>query len=79
MRLNGDAIDEVDERGERITGDTLVLLFNAGERPVSVRPAGDERGGAVGDADRHRRSLATATAARGAATATSCSHARWRC
>ena len=29
VRLNGDAIDEVDERGERIVGDTLLLLFNA--------------------------------------------------
>jgi isoamylase len=30
VRLNGDAIDEVDERGERIIGDTLLLLLNAG-------------------------------------------------
>ena len=30
VRLNGDAIDEVDERGERIVGDTLVMLLNAG-------------------------------------------------
>jgi isoamylase len=29
VRLNGDAIDEVDERGERIIGDTLLLLLNA--------------------------------------------------
>jgi glycogen operon protein len=29
MRLNGDAIDEADERGERVMGDTLLLLFNA--------------------------------------------------
>ena len=35
VRLNGDAIGEVDERGERITGDSLALLFNAGETPVS--------------------------------------------
>ena len=34
VRLNGDAIDEVDERGERITGDSLAMLLNAGERPV---------------------------------------------
>ena len=31
VRLSGDAIDERDERGERITGDTLFLLLNAGE------------------------------------------------
>ena len=35
VRLNGDAIGEVDERGERITGDSLALLFNAGEDAVS--------------------------------------------
>jgi glycogen operon protein len=35
VRLNGDAIDEVDERGNRIVGDTLVLILNAGEQPVS--------------------------------------------
>jgi glycogen operon protein len=40
VRLNGDAIDEVNERGERITGDSLALLLNAGEQPVSfVLPA----------------------------------------
>jgi isoamylase len=40
VRLNGDAIDEVDERGERITGDSLVLLLNAGDNAVSfVVPA----------------------------------------
>ena len=41
VRLNGDAIDEVDERGERIVGDTLLLLLNAGERRRSpfVLPA----------------------------------------
>jgi glycogen operon protein len=31
VRLNGDAIDEVDERGGRIIGDTLLLILNAGE------------------------------------------------
>ena len=31
MRLNGEAIDEADERGERVVGDTLLVIFNAGE------------------------------------------------
>ncbi|CAN5698635.1 glycogen debranching protein GlgX [soil metagenome] len=31
MRLNGDAIDEADERGKRVVGDTLLVIFNAGE------------------------------------------------
>jgi glycogen operon protein len=40
VRLNGDAIDEVNERGERIVGDTLVLLLNGGEQDIPfVLPA----------------------------------------
>src|SRR5205085_6536596 len=35
VRLNGDAIDEVDERGGRIISDTLLLMLNAGERPIA--------------------------------------------
>jgi isoamylase len=40
VRLAGDAIDEVDERGCRVTDDTLLLLLNAHHRAVSfVLPA----------------------------------------
>ena len=40
VRLNGDAIDEVDKRGERIVGDTLLLLLNADASPIAfVLPA----------------------------------------
>jgi isoamylase len=35
VRLNGDAIDEVDERGARIVGDTLLLLLNADSAPIA--------------------------------------------
>ncbi len=35
VRLNGDAIQEVDERGRPIRGDTVLLLLNADEKPVS--------------------------------------------
>jgi len=35
VRLNGDAIHEVDERGARIIGDTLLLMLNAGEQPIA--------------------------------------------
>jgi isoamylase len=35
VRLAGDAIDEVDERGRRVVGDTLLLLLNAHHRAVS--------------------------------------------
>ena len=35
VRLAGDAIDEVDERGCRVTDDTLLLLLNAHHRAVS--------------------------------------------
>ena len=31
MRLNGEAIDEADERGRRVVGDTLLVMFNAAE------------------------------------------------
>jgi glycogen operon protein len=30
MLLNGEAIDEANERGERVVGDTLLVIFNAG-------------------------------------------------
>jgi isoamylase len=35
MRLAGDAIDEVDEKGEHIKGDTLLLLFNAHHETIT--------------------------------------------
>jgi isoamylase len=42
MRLNGDAIDEADERGERVVGDTLLVLFNAsGEAQPFILPSAD--------------------------------------
>jgi isoamylase len=31
MRLNGEAIDEADDRGRRVVGDTLLVLFNASD------------------------------------------------
>jgi len=34
VRLAGDLIDEVDERGEPIVGDTLMLLLNAHHEPI---------------------------------------------
>ncbi len=40
LRLAGDAIDEVDDDGERITGDTLLILVNAHHEPIDfVLPA----------------------------------------
>jgi glycogen operon protein len=35
--LAGDAIDELDERAQRIVSDTLLVLYNAGETPVEFR------------------------------------------
>ena len=35
VRLNGDAIQEVNERGERIVGDTLLLTLNAGDQAIT--------------------------------------------
>src|SRR5262245_3496610 len=37
MLIHGDATDEVDERGRLITGDTLLLLVNAGPDPTAFR------------------------------------------
>jgi glycogen operon protein len=34
MLLAGDQIDETDERGDRIVGDTLLLLLNAHHEPI---------------------------------------------
>ena len=44
VRLNGDAIDEVDERGARIIGETLLLILNAGDqpKPFTLPQAGPE-------------------------------------
>ncbi len=35
MRLAGDLVDEVDERGEPIMGDTLLVLLNSHHEPIS--------------------------------------------
>ena len=79
VRLNGDAIDEVDERGERIVGDTLLLLLNAGDETIPFVAAGDVADRTVGDAARHRRSRGSRRAGCAPATATSCRRDRWRC
>jgi glycogen operon protein len=43
MRLAGDVIAEVDERGEKVVGDTLLLLLNAHHEPIPfVLPAARE-------------------------------------
>ena len=43
--LSGDAIDELDEDGERIVGDTLLMLLNAHDHPVTfVLPEHPEGG-----------------------------------
>jgi glycogen operon protein len=34
VRLAGDAIDDVDARGERVAGDTLLILINAHWEPI---------------------------------------------
>jgi len=45
MRLNGDAIDEADERGERVVGDSLLIIFNshAAPQPFTLPPATPDR------------------------------------
>ena len=42
MRLNGDAIDDADEHGERVIGDTLVVILNGSDEAVPFRLPGTE-------------------------------------
>lgn len=42
VRLGGDALGEVDENGDLLVDDTLLLLFNAHVEPVRFRLPGDE-------------------------------------
>ena len=45
MRLAGNAIQETDEHGERVIGDTILVLFNGKEEPVSfmLPPPNDDQ------------------------------------
>lgn len=43
VRLAGDAIDEVDDRGRPIVDDTLLMLLNADDKPVMFRLPADGR------------------------------------
>jgi isoamylase len=43
MVLPGDQITEVDERGERIIGDSFAILFNAHHEPISFRLGARQR------------------------------------
>src|SRR5690606_10245724 len=42
VRLGGDALGEVDENGDLLVDDTLLLLFNAHVEPVRFRLPGDD-------------------------------------
>ncbi|MGH7665558.1 MAG: glycogen debranching protein GlgX [Gemmatimonadaceae bacterium] len=45
MLINGDATDEMDDRGRPVKGDTMLLLLNGGEQPASFSlPAAEGRG-----------------------------------
>ncbi|MBV8813217.1 MAG: glycogen debranching enzyme GlgX, partial [Verrucomicrobia bacterium] len=44
MGLMGDQIDETDEHGRRIIGDSFLILFNADHQAVSFRLGGRARG-----------------------------------
>jgi isoamylase len=44
MGLKGDQIDEEDEHGRRIIGDSFLILFNADHQAVSFRLGGRARG-----------------------------------
>ncbi|MDZ7618581.1 MAG: glycogen debranching enzyme GlgX, partial [Patescibacteria group bacterium] len=44
MRLAGDAIDEVDEQGKRLVGDTLLVILNADDNTVDFSFAPQDGG-----------------------------------
>jgi glycogen operon protein len=45
MLIDGDATDETDQRGRPVKGDTMLLLLNAGDQPVTFTlPAQEKRG-----------------------------------
>ena len=48
VRLAGDLIGDVDERGEPIVDDTALILLNAHHEPISVHAAADTRGAGLG-------------------------------
>ena len=54
MLLSGNAIEEVDERGEPITGDTLLVLLNAPQRQGAVHAAAARRATSSGSASSTR-------------------------
>ena len=66
VRLAGDLIGDVDERGEPIVGDTLLLLLNAHHEPIPftlpVTKAGHIWERLFDTADADRRPAATANA-----------------
>ena len=49
MRLNGDAIDDADEHGERVVGDTLVVMMNGSDNLVPFMLPSTERQRTLGD------------------------------
>ena len=53
--LNGDAISEPDPRGERITDDSFLLLFNAAEHDVGVHHPGRRATASMAAGTGHRR------------------------
>ena len=79
VRLNGDAIDELDERGERDRRRHAADPVQRRQGRHLVRAAGDRARRALGDADRHRRSLAASRNGCAPATGISCRLDRWRC
>ena len=55
VRLAGDLIGDVDERGEPIVGDTLLLLLNAHHEPIPFTLPATQAGAALGAVAGHGR------------------------
>ena len=61
----GNAIGDIDERGQLVSGDTLLILLNAHFESSAVRAAGRRRGPRVDACLRHDRSASARSAAPG--------------
>ena len=53
--LGGDAIPMIDEKGQRLVDDGLLVLMNPHHEPIAVQAAGRRGGRRLAARDRHRR------------------------
>ena len=77
MLLSGTAIQEVDERGEQITGDTVLVLLNGHTDTVTLHAAAGRGQPAVAPRRRYVRAAERGTLATRPASAIPCRDGPW--